>query len=153
MANGYYGMGTAAQAYYGKDLTELSIAQLALLAGMPQAPNTYNPYTNATSAKWRRDMVIRSMRRYNKITAEEEKTALATPIDDGLQPLQQSVTIPSYADNFLKQAIAQAKTLAGNDILNEGLKFIQPLILQHNKIYIILLIAVIILPTQMIHCK
>ena len=122
MANGYYGMGTAAQAYYGKDLTELSIAQLALLAGMPQAPNTYNPYTNATSAKWRRDMVIRSMRRYNKIMAEEEKTALATPIDDGLQPLQQSVTIPSYADNFLKQAIAQAKTLAGNDILNEGVK-------------------------------
>ncbi|PEF14801.1 penicillin-binding protein, partial [Bacillus cereus] len=85
MANGYYGMGTASQAYYGKDLTQLSIAQLALLAGMPQAPNTYNPYTNPTSAKWRRDMVIRAMRRYDKITAEEEKKALATPIDDGLQ--------------------------------------------------------------------
>ena len=122
MANGYYGMGTASQAYYGKDLTQLSIAQLALLAGMPQAPNTYNPYTNPTSAKWRRDMVIRAMRRYDKITAEEEKKALATPIDDGLQPLKQSVTIPSYADNFLKQAIAQAKTLAGDDILTEGAK-------------------------------
>lgn len=44
MANGYYGMGTASQAYYNKPLTDLSIAQLALLAGMPQAPNTYNPY-------------------------------------------------------------------------------------------------------------
>ncbi len=122
MANGYYGMGTAAEAYYGKSLTDLSIAQLALLAGMPQAPSTYNPYTNPTAAKYRRDLVINAMYRYDKITASERKTALASPIDDGLQPLQPSATIPSYADNFLKQAIAQAKTLAGDDILTKGVK-------------------------------
>lgn len=122
MANGYYGMGTAAQAYYGKNLTELSIAQLALLAGMPQAPNTYNPYTNPTSAKWRRDMVINAMFRYGKITAAEQKAALDTPIEDGLQPLQQSANIPAYADNFLKEALAQAQTIAGEDILTQGVK-------------------------------
>lgn len=123
MDNGYYGMGTAAEAYYGKDLTQLSIAQLALLAGMPQAPSTYNPYTNPTSAKWRRDMVIQAMEKYGKISAKEAKDAINTPINDGLQKLQQSATIPSYADNFLKQALAQAKTVTKDDnILNEGVK-------------------------------
>ncbi|MQW22089.1 penicillin-binding protein [Lactococcus sp. dk322] len=122
MANGYYGMGTAAKAYYGKDLTALSIAQIALLAGMPQAPTTYNPYTNPTAAKYRRDLVIEAMYKYGKITDAERKTALATPIKDGLQPLKQSVTIPRYADNFLKEAKAQADELAGVDTANAGVK-------------------------------
>lgn len=43
MSNGNYGMQTAAQNYYGKDLNNLSLPQLALLAGMPQAPNQYDP--------------------------------------------------------------------------------------------------------------
>ena len=43
MSNGNYGMKTAASAYYGKELKDLSIAQAALLAGMPQAPNQYDP--------------------------------------------------------------------------------------------------------------
>lgn len=122
MANGYYGMGTAAEAYYGKDLTKLSIAQLALLAGMPQAPNTYNPYTNAKSAKWRRDLVINAMKKYGKITGSQAKQAIATPVTDGLQPLKQSATIPSFADNFLKQALAQAEQIGGKNILSEGVK-------------------------------
>ena len=46
MSNGNYGMQTAAQNYYGKDLKDLSIPQLALLAGMPQAPNQYDPYSH-----------------------------------------------------------------------------------------------------------
>lgn len=122
MANGYYGMGTAAKAYYGKSLTELSIAQIALLAGMPQAPTTYNPYTNPTAAKYRRDLVINAMYKYGKITAAEQKTALATPINDGLQTLQHSVSIPPYMDNFLKQAKAQADKLAGVDTATAGVK-------------------------------
>lgn len=122
MANGYYGMGTASEAYYGKPLTQLSIAQIALLAGMPQAPNTYNPYKNPTAAKYRRDLVINAMYKYGKITAAEKTTALATPINDGLLPLKPSVTIPSYADNFLKEAVAQANQMAGEDISNAGVK-------------------------------
>lgn len=122
MGNGYYGMGTASEAYFGKPLTQLSIAQTALLAGMPQAPTTYNPYTNPTATKYRRDLVIGAMYKYGKITAAQEKKALATPIKSGLQPLKQSVSIPAYADSFLKQAVAQANKLAKKDISNAGVK-------------------------------
>lgn len=122
MANGYYGMGTAAKAYYGKSLTELSIAQIALLAGMPQAPSTYNPYTNPSAAQYRRDLVINAMYKYGKITDAQKKEALATPIKSGLQTLTQSVSIPAFADNFLKQAKAQADKLAKVDTATAGVK-------------------------------
>ena len=51
MANGNYGMQTAAKSYYGKDLKDLSLPQLALLAGMPQAPNQYDPYSHPEAAQ------------------------------------------------------------------------------------------------------
>ncbi|GBG96790.1 transglycosylase domain-containing protein [Lactococcus termiticola] len=122
MANGYYGMGTAAKAYYGKSLSQLSIAQTALLAGMPQAPTTYNPYTNPEAAKYRRDLVINAMFKYGKITAAQQKEAINTPITDGLQQLKNSVNIPPQDDNFLKEAIAEANQLTGEDAANAGLK-------------------------------
>ena len=61
MANGFYGMETAAENYYGKHLSELDLPQTALLAGMPQAPNSYDPYTKPDTAKERRDVVLYTM--------------------------------------------------------------------------------------------
>lgn len=122
MSNGYYGMGTAAKAYYNKPLTQLSIAQLALLAGMPQAPNTYNPYKNPEAAKYRRDMVINAMYRYDKITEKQRDEALNTPIDDGLQELKAGASIPEYANDFITEAIEQANQETGTDAPNAGLK-------------------------------
>ena len=122
MANGYYGMGTASQAYYNKPLTELSIAQLALLAGMPQAPNTYNPYKNPEAAKYRRDLVINAMYRNGKITEKQRDEAINTPIDDGLQDLNSGVNIPEYANDFITEAIKQANQETGTDAPNAGLK-------------------------------
>lgn len=122
MANGYYGMGTASKAYYNKPLTQLSIAQLALLAGMPQAPNTYNPYKNPEAAKYRRDLVINSMYRFGKITEKQRDEALNTPIDDGLQTLKGGANIPEYANDFITEAIKQANQETGLDAPNAGLK-------------------------------
>ena len=62
MSNGNYGMQTAAQSYYGKDLKDLSIPQLALLAGMPQAPNQYDPYSHPAAAQERRNLVLSEMK-------------------------------------------------------------------------------------------
>ena len=61
MANGLYGMETAAETYFGKELQHLTIAQTALLAGMPQAPNSYDPYKHPEAAKDRRDTVLYTM--------------------------------------------------------------------------------------------
>ncbi|URZ86697.1 PBP1A family penicillin-binding protein [Floricoccus penangensis] len=122
MANGYYGMRTAAKAYYGKELKDLSLSQLALLAGMPQSPNGYNPYTNPEAAKTRRNTVLSSMLQYEKISKDDYDKAVAAPIDEGLQKLSPSITIPAYADNFLKQVIEQVKNDTGQDVTTGGLK-------------------------------
>ena len=58
-----YGMQTAAENYYGKDLKDLSIPQLALLAGMPQAPNQYDPYSHPEAALERRNLVLSEMQK------------------------------------------------------------------------------------------
>lgn len=122
MGNGYYGMRTAAKNYYGKDLPELSIAQLALLAGIPQAPSQYDPYTNAEAAKARRDTVLAQMVNYGKISQKEYESALATPVNDGLQPLQKKISYEKYLDNYLKQVIQEVEEKTGKDIFSSGLK-------------------------------
>ena len=52
-----YGVAAAAQVYYGKRLSELSLAQMAKIAGLPKAPSSYNPISNANRALQRRDYV------------------------------------------------------------------------------------------------
>lgn len=120
MANGFYGMETAAQNYYGKPLSELNLPQTALLAGMPQAPNDYDPYTKPELAKERRDVVLYTMKENNKITQQEYDEAKATPIDDGLQPLKQSNDNRRIVDNYLKEVINEVEGM-GKNIYTDGL--------------------------------
>lgn len=121
MGNGNYGMLTAAKSYYGKDLTELSNAQVALLAGIPQAPSQYNPYTNPEGAKARRDIVLSQMKRYGHITQEEYDEAVATPIDDGLKPLVETTSYNKKHDNYLTQVIEEMEA-KGYDVFTAGLR-------------------------------
>lgn len=107
MGNGNYGMLTAAKSYYGKDLKDLSIAQLALLAGIPQAPSQYDPYTNPEAAQNRRDTVLAEMYEDGNITKSEYDTARATPITDGLQTLTESTSYEPYLDNYIKEVIQE----------------------------------------------
>jgi len=66
-----FGIRTAAQTYFGKELNELNPAEVALLAGLPQAPSVYDPYINPDKAKTRRNIVLGVMRDANLITQEE----------------------------------------------------------------------------------
>lgn len=122
MGNGNYGMLTAAKAYFGKDLKGLSIAQSALLAGIPQAPSQYDPYHNPEVAKQRRDIVLSEMYELKKIDKKQYDTALATPITDGLQPLVTKTSYEPYLDNYLKEVINQVKEKTGKDVYTAGLK-------------------------------
>ena len=121
MSNGNYGMQTAAQNYYGKDLKDLSIPQLALLAGMPQAPNQYDPYSHPEEAQQRRDLVLSEMQRQGYLTSEQYETAINTPITDGLQSLKGSNTYPQYLDNYLKEVIEQVEQETGYNLLTTGM--------------------------------
>ena len=61
MSGNIYGFGTASEYFYGKPLSELTLAESALLAGMPQSPNGYNPFTNPERSEERRNVVLSLM--------------------------------------------------------------------------------------------
>ena len=81
LGNRAYGVGAAAQVYYGKALQDLNIAQLAMIAGLPQAPSSHNPIINPLAAKKRRDHVLERLYEEKYIFNEEEKSK---QIDDDL---------------------------------------------------------------------
>ena len=122
MSNGNYGMQTAAQNYYGKDLKDLSLPQLALLAGMPQAPNQYDPYSHPEVAQERRDLVLSEMKSQGYISAEQYEKAINTPITDGLQSLKSANSYPPYMDNYLKEVIDQVEQETGYNLLTTGME-------------------------------
>ncbi|MDV8802695.1 penicillin-binding protein PBP1A [Streptococcus pneumoniae] len=121
MSNGNYGMQTAAQNYYGKDLNNLSLPQLALLAGMPQAPNQYDPYSHPEAAQDRRNLVLSEMKNQGYISAEQYEKAINTPITDGLQSLKSASNYPAYMDNYLKEVINQVEEETGYNLLTTGM--------------------------------
>ncbi|HFU4377155.1 TPA: penicillin-binding protein PBP1A [Streptococcus suis] len=121
MSNGNYGMKTAANAFFGKELKDLTLPQLALLAGMPQAPNQYDPYTNPEEAKNRRDMVLAEMLEEKYIDNSQYEQAVLTPVTDGLQPLSNTAAYPDYMDNYIKQVIEEVETKTGYNLMTTGM--------------------------------
>ena len=121
MGNGYYGMKTAAKSYFGKELGDLSVAQAALLAGIPQAPTQYDPYANPDAAKERRNTVLNEMYEDKNISKEEYEQAKATDVSDGLLPLTNKASYEPYLDNYIKQVVEQVSTEANADIYSAGL--------------------------------
>lgn len=124
MANNVYGFGTAANYYFGKPLNELTLPQLAMLAGMPQAPNTYDPYTNPDAAKERRDLVLQMMKENNKITTQQYAEAIATPVSDGLIAEHEQVDSEDNKlifDSFLTMVLDEVQEKTGLDPYSDGL--------------------------------
>ena len=123
MDNQLYGMQTAAKDYYGKSLNDLSLAQTALLAGMPQAPTIYNPYTNPKEAEKRRNMVLDAMYDNKKISKAECDAAKQVPIDDGLKKFEPKKNKNNVAaDNYITEVLAEAKKRTGKDPYTSGMK-------------------------------
>ncbi|WP_434166565.1 PBP1A family penicillin-binding protein [Bacillus thuringiensis] len=88
LGNRSYGIATAAQKYYGKDLKDLQLHEAAMLAGLPQGPNIYDPTKkeNVERATNRRNVVLSLMNRHGYITKEEMNNAVKIPVTEGLQP-------------------------------------------------------------------
>ena len=114
-------MQTAAKSYYGKDLKDLSLPQLALLAGMPQAPNQYDPYSHPEAAQQRRNLVLKEMLDMKTISNKQYEAAVNTPVTDGLQSLSSSSSYPAYMDNYLKEVIEQVEEETGYNLLTTGM--------------------------------
>jgi penicillin-binding protein 1A len=75
-----YGFASAAHIYYGKTLDKLTLAETAMLAGLPKAPSRYNPVANPARAKLRQQYVLRRMREMNVISAAQQAEADQQPV-------------------------------------------------------------------------
>lgn len=80
LGNGAYGVGAAAQAYFGKSVSDITLAEAAILAGMPQAPSTYNPFQNPGKAKERQKYVLRRMQENGFISSAQLEAAVEESI-------------------------------------------------------------------------
>ncbi len=128
MGNGIYGMQTAAQYYYGKDLNDLDLSQLALLAGMPQSPTYYNPLVSNTKyATQRRNEVLNAMVRSNYITQSQANQAASESVTAGLDPDHGNISGSGTAvdskvvDPYVKQVLADLQAQGCNPY-SDGLK-------------------------------
>lgn len=111
MNYGGYGMATAARYYYGKNLKQLDLAQLALMAGMPNAPVKYNPYVAPDKAKYRRDLVLKAMYDNDKISKKQYLDAKNESITKGLkkQDASQESRLRRIDDAYIKEAISEVQ--------------------------------------------
>jgi penicillin-binding protein 1A len=111
-----YGVEAAALVYYGSRLDELSVAQVAMIAGLPKAPSRFNPIVNPERAKSRRDYVLGRMRELGSITEEEYLLAVATPVTARLHGLSVEVEAPYVAE----MVRTYAEELLGDEAYTAG---------------------------------
>src|ERR1700744_6148302 len=93
-----YGVGAAAEVYFGKSLDQLTIAEMATLAGIPTAPSTVNPVANAEAAKVRRTHVLGRMLELGYITQADYDQAKASPMESRLHGASIEVDAPYLAE-------------------------------------------------------
>ena len=93
-----YGVGAAAQVYYGLPVTELDLAQLAMIAGLPKAPSRFNPVTNPQQAVARRAYVLRRMLELDYIDQAEHDKARDAPVTAKVHGLAIEVEAPYVAE-------------------------------------------------------
>lgn len=113
-----YGVAAAAEAYFGKSLDELSVAEIATLAGLPQAPSRYNPVTNPKAAAARRHYVLQRMSKLHYIDAATAAHAESEPVMAREHAPLFDVEAPYVAEMVRAEIVARY----GEDAINAGYK-------------------------------
>jgi penicillin-binding protein 1A len=101
-----YGFAAASQTYFSKALGQLTLAETAMLAGLPKAPSLYNPIANPQRAKQRQQYVLRRMTELGYIDATQYEDALASPLRTRREVIEYSVHA-EFAAEMVRQAIAE----------------------------------------------
>ncbi len=110
-----YGFAAAAQVYYGKTLQELSLPEMAMLAGLPKAPSRDNPLTNPDNALARRNLILKQMYNLSYIDQTTYTQAIDTPLAASRHEFKFNVEAP-YVAEMVRQYMVQAydeKTYVG----------------------------------------
>jgi penicillin-binding protein 1A len=100
LGHGAYGVGAAAQNYFGKHLEELNLAECATLAGLPQAPSRYSPYSHPQRAKERQVYVLNQMVSDGYISADEAAEALAYNLEVKARKDWDIGKVPYFAEHI-----------------------------------------------------
>ena len=93
-----YGVAAAAQTYFDKPLGDISLSDAAIIAGIPRGPSILNPITSPEAARQRRTYVLRRMRELGYISDEQQRQALAVPVDGRHHGPQQQLDAPYVAE-------------------------------------------------------
>ncbi len=112
LGNRSYGVQAAAHVYYGKDVGELSIAQMAMIAGLPKAPSRYNPIVRPKRALIRRNYVLRRMHQLGHIDDVQFKNATKEAVTSSLHALSPGVEAPYVAEMVRQEMKDRYGTLA-----------------------------------------
>ncbi|WP_425500203.1 penicillin-binding protein 1A [Pseudomonas akapageensis] len=118
LGNRAYGIEAAAQVYYGKSIRDVSLAQMAMIAGLPKAPSRFNPLANPVRAKERRDWILGRMYKLGKIDEASYQAALAEPINASYHVPTPEVNAPYIAE----MARAEMVGRYGSDAYTEGFR-------------------------------
>lgn len=104
LGNRAYGVAAAAKVYYGKKLNELTLAQMAMIAGLPQAPSSQNPISNPVAAKKRRNHVLERMYEEGHIEKAAYEEAISAPITASYHVKRIEVHAP-YVAEMIRQSL------------------------------------------------
>ncbi|MCG7201337.1 penicillin-binding protein 1A [Marinobacter pelagius] len=116
LGNRAYGIAAAAQVYYDKPVNELTLAQMAMLAGLPKAPSAYNPLANAERALIRRNWILGRMQELGYITADAYDLAVNAPLTASYNATEAEVD----ADYVAEMARAEMVRRFGEDAYTDG---------------------------------
>src|SRR5262252_2913945 len=100
-----YGFGAAAQVYFGKTLPQLNAAEMAMLAGLPKAPSSFNPVANPKRAKQRQQYILKRMRDLNVLNDEQYKEALAAPLSVRRDSAMEYAIHAEYVAEMVRQVM------------------------------------------------
>ncbi len=117
LGSGAYGVETAAQRYFGKSVRDVSVAEAAMLAALPKAPERYNPRRFADRAIQRRNTVIELMRRAEVVSSADASLAKAFPLQ-----LAQKTEAGETAPYFVEWVRQQLDAQFGQKLYEQGLK-------------------------------
>jgi penicillin-binding protein 1A len=120
LGNRAYGVGAAAEVYYGKKLNELTLPQIAMIAGLPKAPSRYNPIVDPERARERRNYVLGRMEDLDYITEEEANAARESPVTATLHSASLEVEAPYLAEMVRAEMVERY----GTDAYTEGYRVI-----------------------------
>lgn len=126
LGSGAYGVKGAARIYFNKNLNQLTLSEMALIAGLPQAPSVYSPYNNIKLAEKRRNQVLLRMLKMRYIDKETYEKAKKEPIKLSAMPVMYATNkAPYFCDYVMKEL--QKLGFSEDDIVNGGYKIITTL--------------------------